>query len=46
MALLCPTCGERALAIVEYTPSKASYGRRKDRALYECSNCGHKERVG
>ena len=45
MTLLCIVCGERALAIVQYISGKGAYGRRKDRALYECTKCGHKERV-
>lgn len=46
MTLMCIACGERTLTIVKFDSAKASYGKRKDRALYECSNCGHTERVG
>jgi predicted RNA-binding Zn-ribbon protein involved in translation (DUF1610 family) len=41
MSLKCPACGEKTLKLVEYT--KRAVSSHRDKAIYECSNCGHKE---
>jgi|TARA_R100001443_G_scaffold25715_6_gene38684 DNA-directed RNA polymerase subunit RPC12/RpoP len=41
MTLRCPECGEKALELVEF--EKRSAFNRRDKAIYVCSSCKHRE---
>ena len=39
----CLMCRDSNLVRIYYTP-KQTYNRSKEKAVYECPKCGHKER--
>ena len=47
MVLRCPTCGEKALALLMLKEKSSAPGYRKwgQYGVYECSVCGHREIV-
>jgi DNA-directed RNA polymerase subunit RPC12/RpoP len=47
MVLRCPTCGEKALALLMLKDKSSAPGYRKwgQYGVYECSVCGHREIV-
>ena len=43
MKLKCPACGQRELKLEEYT--KRAISSHRDRAIYVCASCNHREVV-